>query len=48
MNADNVEGLKVIVAGLAGYQYAATDTSWNARADSLRAWLVEQAKPAQV
>lgn len=45
MNADNVEGLKVIVAGLAGYQHAPTDTSWNARADTLRAWLADQAKP---
>lgn len=45
MNADNVEGFKQIVAGLDGYQHAPTDTSWNARADTLRAWLSEQAKP---
>ncbi len=44
MNADNVEGFKVIVAGLAGYQHAPTDTSWNARADTLRAWLADQAR----
>lgn len=42
--ADTVDGFKVIVQAT-GYQYAATDTSWNARADSFRAWLVEQAKP---
>lgn len=45
--ADTVDGFKAIVAAT-GYQYAVTDTSWNARADSFRAWLVEQAKPAQV
>jgi len=45
--ADTVDGFKAIVAAT-DYQYAVTDTSWNARADSFRAWLVEQTKPAQV
>jgi hypothetical protein len=44
ISADTVEGFKQIVQAT-GYQYAAADTSWNARADSYRAWLVEQAKP---
>ncbi len=44
ISADTVDGFKQIVQAT-GYQYADADTSWNARADSFRAWLADQAKP---